>query len=117
MFLHYADMLADHRGAVQRIAEFLEHPVSDGDLDRIVERTSFAAAKKQAIAADEDPDPDRPAFFEGGQTSFIFKGTNGRWKDVLTSDDLALYEAAKARVLTDDCARWLEHGGPVPAAG
>jgi aryl sulfotransferase len=49
-------------------------------------------------------------FFEGGANRFFFKGTNGRWRDVLDADDLALYEEAKRRVLTPDCAAWLESG-------
>ena len=32
--------------------------------------------------------------FEGGADRFFHKGTNGRWHDVLTESDLALYEAA-----------------------
>jgi aryl sulfotransferase len=53
--------------------------------------------------------------FHGGAGAFFFKGTNGRWRDVLTDADLELYEQAKRRVLTPDCARWLEEGGPVTA--
>ena len=49
--------------------------------------------------------------FKGGGQTFIYKGTNGRWKDVLSDDELELYEAAKRRTLADDCARWLEEGG------
>jgi aryl sulfotransferase len=41
----------------------------------------------------------------------VFKGTNGRWKDVLSADDLALYEAAMKKTLPPDCAHWLEVGG------
>ena len=43
--------------------------------------------------------------------SFFFKGTNGRWVDVLTPEDLELYEQARQRVLSADCAEWLEKGG------
>ena len=41
---------------------------------------------------------------------FVNKGTNGRWVDVLNDDDLEMHEAAVKRVLTPDCAYWLEHG-------
>ena len=44
----------------------------------------------------------------GGAQTFFHRGTNGRWKDVLTESDLELYEAAVARELSDECARWLE---------
>ena len=113
LFMHYADMLADLEGSVRRIAGFIDHPLSDTDVARIVERTSFSAVKKQAQEADANPDPDEPAIFKGGQSAFFFKGTNGRWKEILNDDDLALYEATRSRVLSDDCARWLEEGGPV----
>ena len=48
--------------------------------------------------------------FEGGAHRFLYKGTNDRWRDVLTADDLALYEAAAARTLTPELKRWLEGG-------
>jgi hypothetical protein len=31
-----------------------------------------------------------------GQAQYFYKGTNRRWRDVLTDDDLALYENAAA---------------------
>ena len=113
LFVHYADMLSDLDASVRRIAQFIEHPVSDADVARIVDANTFGNVKKKAIEADANADPDAPQFFEGGQTSFIYKGTNGRWKDVLSADELGLYEVAKARVLTDDCAQWLECGGQI----
>lgn len=37
-----------------------------------------------------------------------------RWDVViLRDDDLAMYQAAKLRVLSPGCAAWLENGGPV----
>jgi aryl sulfotransferase len=112
-FLHYADMLADLESSVRAIASFIDHPVSDAEVGRIVDANIFSNVKQKAIEADANPDPNAPDFFKGGQTSFIFKGTNGRWKDVLTAEDLALYEEAKSRVLSNGCAEWLESGGPV----
>ena len=109
--VHYSDMLADLEGTVRTIAAFIEHEVSEEDIARVVEATTFATAKQKAIEADAKAPKDQPGFFRGGQASFIFKGTNGRWKGVLTSEDLELYEAAKERVLSPDCARWLETGG------
>jgi aryl sulfotransferase len=56
------------------------------------------------------PASDGPEFFRGGFKTFFFKGSNGRWRDLLTADDLTLYEEAKKRVLSPDCAEWLERG-------
>ena len=51
--------------------------------------------------------------WKDGAGTFFNKGTNGRWRDVLSIDDLALYTMAVERTLTPDCARWMEAGGPV----
>ena len=84
----------------------------------IIVSTSYKAGTTdnvKARAVEEDAKGDhRGDVFEGGSASFFFKGTNGRWQDVLTQADLTLYEDAKARVLTPDSAKWLEQGGVVP---
>ena len=48
--------------------------------------------------------------FKDGAKSFFYKGTNGRWRDVLSEEELALYDQAAKRVLTPDCRQWLENG-------
>ena len=50
------------------------------------------------------------SIFDGGARVFINKGTNGRWRDVLTEEDIARYEAEVARNLTPDWAKWLATG-------
>jgi aryl sulfotransferase len=47
--------------------------------------------------------------FEGGVQRFLYKGTNGRWRDVLTDDDLAMYDDAAA-TLDPQLRAWLEGG-------
>ena len=54
--------------------------------------------------------PEMERGFDGGPQAFINKGTNRRWLNVLNDDDLEMHEAAVKRVLTPDCAQWLEHG-------
>lgn len=112
LFVHYADMLADLAGQVRRVANFANITVNEVDVARVVEATTFANVKKKA---EETPlESDRlQMVFKGGLKSFFFKGLNDRWRDVLTHDDLALYEAAKSRVLSPDCAHWLENGGMI----
>jgi aryl sulfotransferase len=48
--------------------------------------------------------------FEGGAQSFLFKGTNGRWKDVLTTTELEAYQKRLEQILPPDARRWLELG-------
>jgi hypothetical protein len=54
--------------------------------------------------------PNAGLTFEGGAGRFQFRGTNGRWRDVLGPDELMLYEARVAADLTPNCARWIEGG-------
>ena len=48
--------------------------------------------------------------FKGGLKSFVFKGTNGRWRDVLSADELVAYDRRVAGVFTPECAAWVEQG-------
>ena len=49
--------------------------------------------------------------FKGGLKSFgLNKGTNGRWRDVLTPEQLDRYDTLVVDVLPPDAARWLESG-------
>ena len=50
------------------------------------------------------------AFWDGGAEIFINKGVNGRWRDTLTADDSAEYEARAISELGEDCASWLVNG-------
>jgi aryl sulfotransferase len=103
---HYSDMLIDLRGQILRLARYLGFDLSEEELERITESATFDQMKKDF----KPMDGLLRAAFKGGSDAFIFKGTNGRWREVLNAEDLALYEAAKERVLTPDCAAWLEQG-------
>lgn len=113
-FLHYADMLADLPGTIRQIAAWIGHRVTEEEVERIAAEVNFTSMKRKAIQADEAAPADEPQFFRGGNATFINRGTNGRWREVLRAEDLALYEAAKARVLTPECSAWLEQGGALP---
>ena len=106
MLLHFADLKADMPGQIRRIADFLEIPIDEATWPRILEHCAFDYMK-------EHPSKSVPLggiFWDGGAQTFIHKGTNGRWRDVLTPDDCARYEAAAAEHLGAECARWLANG-------
>ncbi|MGH7016230.1 MAG: hypothetical protein ACRED8_03985, partial [Caulobacteraceae bacterium] len=48
--------------------------------------------------------------WKDGARTFFHKGTNGRWKDVLSTDEIERCDALAARRLSPDCARWLATG-------
>ncbi|MBQ73556.1 MAG: sulfotransferase [Gammaproteobacteria bacterium] len=109
LFLHYADMRADLPAAVKRIADFIEHDLSEDEISAIVSATDFENVRKKAVAKAKQLEG-QPQFFNGGDATFFFKGNNGRWKDVLDEEDLCMYEETKSKVLSEDCAAWLEQG-------
>jgi aryl sulfotransferase len=90
---------------MRRIAAFLGIDVDESNWPAVVQRATFASMKQEAQAGTER----MALLFDGGSDRFYFKGTNGRWRDVLTAEDLALYETAVGR-LEPDLRRWLEGG-------
>jgi aryl sulfotransferase len=107
--VHYSDMLADTEGSMRRMAEFLEIDVPEDRWPHIVEAVSLKEMKRQG----ELYAPGGGVFWKGGASTFLNKGTNGRWRDVFSDDELALYDAACDRALSPDCRKWLEEGGIV----
>jgi aryl sulfotransferase len=105
LFAHYNDMKADLEGEMRRVAAFLEIDVPESKWPTVVERCTFESMRNSGTAIG---DFDR--MFDGGLQGFIFKGTNGRWRDVLTAEDLELYRQKVTEALPNDCARWVEGG-------
>jgi aryl sulfotransferase len=48
--------------------------------------------------------------FKGGAKSFLFKGINGRWREVLTTGELRGYRHRIEELLTPEAAPGLEVG-------
>jgi aryl sulfotransferase len=105
LFVHYVDLLADFEGEALRVAEFLEIEVPEGAWPSII-RNCTLAEMRAATAKQGRLD----AALKEGAASFFYKGTNGRWRDILNAEELALYDQAAKRVLTPDCRQWLENG-------
>lgn len=106
LMVHYADLIADLEGEMRRVSAFLNIPVSEQIWPGLVEAATFDSMKRHS--AELGPDSERG--FVGGMNGFLAKGTNARWRGVLTADDIALYEARVKRETTPALARWLEHG-------
>jgi aryl sulfotransferase len=105
-FVHYADLKQDLAGEMRGLAAFLGIRVDEDVWPQLVEKASFASMKAEAKALSTAMD----LMFEGGSDRFFFKGTNGRWRDVLTPAEVAEYERVVATTLSPDAAAWLEHG-------
>jgi aryl sulfotransferase len=106
MMLHFNTMKADLPGSIRKVAEFLDIPIDDAKFAAIVEHCIFDYMKSHA----DKSAPLGGALWEGGGASFINKGTNGRWHDLLSKDDVAAYEARALKELGLGCAHWLATG-------
>jgi aryl sulfotransferase len=106
MLLHFADLKADMPGQIRRIAKFLDIPIDESRWEAIVEHCGFDYMKANAGKSV----PLGGAFWDGGAQTFVHKGVNGRWHDTLSEAECEAYEAAAARELGADGARWLAAG-------
>jgi aryl sulfotransferase len=106
MLVHFTSLKRDMPGQMRRIASFLDIPIDESKWSTVLEFCSFDWMKAHATRSV----PLGGAFWDAGAQVFINKGVNGRWSDVLTSEENAEYEARAVRELGADCARWLATG-------
>ena len=106
LLVHFSDLKRDLPGEARRLADFLGIPVAEARWGKILEHCSFDWMKKHATRSV----PLGGAFWDGGAETFIHKGVNGRWAEVLTAAEVAEYEARAERELGQECARWLAVG-------
>lgn len=108
-FVHFSDLLKDPVTAVRKIAAFLDLEINEDLLPGIMERISFGSMKKNFM----NIMPESAEIWKEGGDRFMNKGTNGRWRGVLSDAELRQYDAAVKRTLTKEAAHWLEHGGDI----
>jgi aryl sulfotransferase len=106
LLVHFTSLKRDMPGQMRRIASFLDIPIDESKWPTILEFCSFDWMKAHATRSV----PLGGAFWDAGAQIFINKGVNGRWSNVLTSEENAEYEARAVRELGADCARWLATG-------
>lgn len=105
-FVHFSNLKKDMAGEIRRIAKFLEIPIDETKWATILNHCSFDYMKEHATKSV----PLGGAFWDGGAQTFIHKGINGRWRDVLSDDESIKYEQLAKENLDEDCAQWLTSG-------
>ena len=106
LLMHFGDMKRDLPGAIRRIAAFLEIDIDEAVFPKMVEHCSFDYMKAHA----EKVAPLGGVLWQGGARTFVNKGTNGRWRDTLSGEEVAAYEDKALAELGSDCAWWLAMG-------
>ena len=106
LMLHFEDLKRDLPGEMRRVAHFLGITIDEKRFPLLVEHCTFAWMKGHG----DRVVPMAGAIWEKGTDSFLNKGTNGRWRDVLTVSESVAYEARARAELGNGCARWLMRG-------
>jgi aryl sulfotransferase len=106
MLLHYAQLKGDMPGQIRQIADFLDIAIDESKWSMILKHCSFNYMKLHASKSV----PLGGLFWDGGSQTFINQGKNGRWKNILTEEDIAKYEETALRNLGQECSYWLATG-------
>ncbi len=104
---HYTDMKRDLNAAMSRFARVLGIEISASVMGELVQAASFESMKKNAAQF-------VPGVGTGrwkDESRFFNKGAGNQWADVLSDDDLAVYDSDLREVLSEDDAGWLQSGG------
>jgi aryl sulfotransferase len=101
--LHYNDLKADLIAQVQRIASFLGIDLDPERLEMVCAAVDFQAMRRRSATYV----PCGGRLWKGGAESFLYRGTNGRWRGVLRPEQLEAYERVSRNALSPDCHRWL----------
>lgn len=106
LLVHYADLKADLDGEMRRIAAFLDIAVDEAVWPSLVASAGFETMRERG----GELMPQMKTMFSEGAARFFNKGVNGRWRDVLTDEDLALYDAKVREKFSPGLAAWIEGG-------
>jgi len=104
--MHFANMKADLPGQIREVAKFLDIEIDEAKWDDILLHCSFAYMKENATKSV----PLGGAFWDAGAKVFIHKGVNGRWRDTLSADESAAFEARAVQELGAECAHFMATG-------
>ncbi len=105
VFIHFNDMQADLDAQMRRVAAFLGIAVDEDRWPALVERCTFESMKQRSSEIS-----DFGAHFVGGADAFLYKGSNGRWRDALTVEELAAFDRRVHELLDPDAALWTAIG-------
>lgn len=104
--VHFNDLKADLAGEMRGIANFLGVSLDPLEFEQAVSHCTFDYMKDHASKMA----PRGGVGWNGGGTTFIHKGTNGRWRDELPAAESNAYEERAVAELGPSCAAWLAHG-------
>ena len=106
LLVHYNDMKADLDSEMRRIAAFLKIDIPKTMWPNLVAAANFEFMREHGATLM----PRAALSWDKGHERFINKGTNERWREALTPEDIAAYEARAAREFPPALLKWIEGG-------
>ncbi|MCP4176956.1 MAG: sulfotransferase domain-containing protein [bacterium] len=104
-FFHYADLLENKAEEIKRLADYINISLPNEAIEAIIDITDIRNMRQRGRKSGTIFH-----YFKNGSDTFFNKGTNKRWKNILSEDELLMYKKKKREVLTQDCASWLKNG-------
>ena len=104
--MHFNNLKTNMAQEIRDLAEFLEIEIDPDKWDDIVYHCGFEYMKNNS----ELTVPLGGALWTGGAKSFIHKGNNGRWREMLSPEQAQRYVDRAKSELGDECAHWLITG-------
>jgi aryl sulfotransferase len=105
VFVHYNDLLEDLDREMRRVAAFLTIEIDETRWQDLVSSCTFAEMKERG---NQIGDLDRA--FVGGIDTFLHRGSNARWRDVLTTDELTEFDRRSRELIPRDAITWTKSG-------
>ena len=105
LLLHFNNLLTNLGAELRRVARFLEIDIDEGQVPAMLEHCSIDYMR-EAVPTDSGIN----MLLEGGGRTFFHKGTNGRWREVLSTHEIARCDEVAAARLPPGCAHWLRTG-------
>jgi aryl sulfotransferase len=106
LLVHFDMLKQAPEKEIRRIAQFLDISVDEKLWPVILEHCSFEYMKSHG----EKIVPHGGVLWKEGAQSFMNKGINGRWRDVLPQAESHAYEERAIQELGAECAHWLKTG-------
>lgn len=108
LLVHFDDLKANLEGEIRRVARFLEIDIPGEKWADVVRHCEFSFMKENSARLTPEY-----AGMIWKDNAMINKGSNRRWKDLLTQEDNERYEAKAVSELGEEGARWLAKGDKV----
>eukprot|EP01065_Artemidia_motanka_P048895 TRINITY_DN8007_c0_g1_i1.p1 TRINITY_DN8007_c0_g1~~TRINITY_DN8007_c0_g1_i1.p1 ORF type:complete len:403 (+),score=79.02 TRINITY_DN8007_c0_g1_i1:65-1273(+) len=95
LWVRYEDLQEDLPGGVRRIAAFLDLPVTDEVIDKVVKGSTFSSMKQQTIDADKKKE-ERGIFVK---KDHIRQGKSGKWMKTFGPELAVMFDGAHAKAM------------------